>query len=204
MSAARDQIIATACDLLESQGFHATGLNQIVKESGAPKGSLYHYFPDGKDAIGEAAITRAGRAVADRIASGLAASDDAAEAVRSFVALVADRVEASGYRSGGPLTTVAMETATTNERLNRACREAYSRLQGAFEAKLVQAGFPEVRARQLATFVTASIEGGIILCRTYHSGDPLRLVAEQLGRMIEAELPTEPAPRRQSRETGSN
>ena len=202
MTATRDLIIETARDLLETQGFHATGLNQIVKESGAPKGSLYHYFPDGKDAIAEAPIARAARTVAERIAASLATSDNPADAVRRFVSLVADRVEASGYRSGGPLMTVAMETATTNARLNYACREAYSLLQGAFEAKLVQAGFSEVQARQLATFITASIEGGILLCRTYHSGNPLRLVAEQLGQMIEVARPTATTHGR-SHETGS-
>ncbi|MDQ2999201.1 MAG: TetR/AcrR family transcriptional regulator, partial [Chloroflexota bacterium] len=85
MSTTRDQIVDAAGDLLESQGFHATGLNQIVKESGAPKGSLYYYFPAGKDEIAEAAIEQAGRAVAERIGAGLAASDDVAAAVRLFV-----------------------------------------------------------------------------------------------------------------------
>lgn len=187
MSSTREQIIATTCDLLESQGFHATGLNQIVKESGAPKGSLYHYFPEGKDAIAEAAIDAAGRMVAERIRAGLAVSDDAAEAVRLFVANVAHFVEASGFRSGGPLTTVAMETATTNERLNLACREAYSRLQEAFEAKLAASGYAPAQVGELATFITAAIEGGIILCRTYHTGDPLRLIAAQLGQMLKKE-----------------
>lgn len=189
MNTTRDLIIEAACDLLENQGFHATGISQIVKESGAPKGSLYHYFPAGKDEIAATAIEHAGRTVADRISAGLASSDDPAAAVRCFVAFIADQVEASGYRSGGPLTTVAMETATTNERLNGACREAYSRLQGAFEAKLAQAGFADEQSRQLAMFITASIEGGIILCRTYHSGDPLRLVAAQLGYLIASAKP---------------
>jgi len=189
MSTPRESIIETTCVLLESQGFHATGISQIVKQSGAPKGSLYHYFPAGKDEIAATAIERAGRSVAERITAGLSASDDPAEAVSRFVALIADQVEASGYSTGGPLTTVAMETATTNQRLNQACRAAYSRLQAAFQAKLAQSGFSEAQARQLATFITASIEGGIILCRTYHTGDPLRLVAEQLGRMLAAATP---------------
>jgi TetR/AcrR family transcriptional regulator, lmrAB and yxaGH operons repressor len=51
----RDQIIQTTCTLLESQGYHATGLNQILKESGAPKGSLYYYFPQGKEELAEEA-----------------------------------------------------------------------------------------------------------------------------------------------------
>ena len=41
MSSTRDQIIEKTCELLEAQGYHATGLNQILAESGAPKGSLY-------------------------------------------------------------------------------------------------------------------------------------------------------------------
>jgi TetR/AcrR family transcriptional repressor of lmrAB and yxaGH operons len=175
---AKDQIIDTACLLLESQGFHATGLNQIVKESGAPKGSLYYYFPEGKDELAEAAIERAGRTVAERIAAGLAAHGDPAEAIPAFVANIAHFVEASGFRSGGPLMTVAMETATTNERLNLACRQAYARLQGAFEAKLAAGGY--ARPQDLAAFITAAIEGGIILSRVHHTGDPLRHVAAQL------------------------
>ena len=195
MSTTRDLIIETACNLLENQGFHGTGLNQIVKESGAPKGSLYHYFPAGKDEIAEAAIEYASRVVGERITAGLASTDDPAEAVRSFVMRVAEQVELSNYAHGGPLTTIALETATTNERLNHACRAAYSRVQGAFEAKLAQAGLPEMQARQLATFITASIEGGIILCRTYHSGDPLRLVADQLNQLIAANMLRQLSPR---------
>lgn len=180
MSATRDQFIAATCELLESQGFHATGLNQIVKESGAPKGSLYYHFPDGKDELAEQAIAWAGRTAAERIAQGLDGSDDAAEAVGAFVANIAYHVEASGFRSGGPLMTVAMETATTNERLNIACRKAYDQLQGAFAAKFVKSGYADAQARAVATFVMAAIEGGIMLSRTYHTGDPLRLVAQQL------------------------
>jgi len=186
MTSTRYQIIETTCDLLEAQGYHATGLNQIVKESGAPRGSLYYYFPDGKEGLTAEAIERTGKIFAERIRTGLAASDTADEAVRAFVQHIAHLVEASGFRAGGPLTTVAMETATSSERLNLACREAYQRLQSAFENKLVESSFPQERAAQLATFITAALEGGIILSRTNHSGDPLRQVAEELGRVLAA------------------
>lgn len=61
---------------------------------------------------------RAGSATAQRIAASLAEIDDPAEAVSTFVANIAGYVEASSFRSGGPLMTIAMETAATNERLN--------------------------------------------------------------------------------------
>ena len=47
----RQPIINAAVTLFRRQGFARTGLNDIVDVSGAPKGSLYHYFPDGKSSI---------------------------------------------------------------------------------------------------------------------------------------------------------
>lgn len=185
MTATRDQIIGTTCNLLEAQGYHATGLNQILKESGAPKGSLYYYFPDGKEGLVSEAVERQGRLVAERIKAELTESSNAAEAIRSFIYNIAQNVEASGYRSGGPLTTVALETATSSERLNLTCREAYRLIQEAFAAKLVEHGFTPERADHMATFITAAIEGGIILSRTNHSGDPLRHVAGEIGRLLQ-------------------
>ena len=180
MSNARDQILQTTCSLLEKQGFHGTGLNEIVRESGAPKGSLYYYFPDGKDQITAEAVLQSGQVTAERIQNGLAESSNASKAVYDFILKIADNVELSGFAAGSPLTTVAMETATKSERINLACREAYGALQAAFRDKLLESGYTKTKAEELSTFITASIEGGIILSRTYHTADPLRLVAKQL------------------------
>jgi TetR/AcrR family transcriptional repressor of lmrAB and yxaGH operons len=185
----RDQIIAATCDLMEAQGFHATGLSEIIKASGAPRGSLYYYFPDGKEGLAAEAIRRTGEALAERISANLALSPHAGLGLAAFAGQIALAVERSGFKAGGPLTAVAMETATTSERLNQACREAYARLQGAFAAHLGAAGYPPDRADELAEFITAAIEGGIILCRTYHSGDPLRRVGAQLERLLAASPP---------------
>ncbi|HZO73538.1 MAG TPA: TetR/AcrR family transcriptional regulator [Ktedonobacteraceae bacterium] len=184
MSSTRDQIIEKTCELLEAQGYHATGLNQILAESGAPKGSLYYYFPAGKEELTAEAINRTGRYVAERIKHGLTSIDDPIEAIQSFICTIAYHVETSGFRSGGPLMIVAMETAIFSERLNGACREAYALLQRAFQEKLQSGGYAEEQAVQLATFIVSAVEGGIILSRTRHSGDPLRTVANMLGRLL--------------------
>jgi TetR/AcrR family transcriptional repressor of lmrAB and yxaGH operons len=191
-STARDQIVEATCDLLESQGYHATGLNQIVVESGAPKGSLYHYFPDGKEELAAAAIDRTGRGLAGRVEAALAVDDAPAAAVGFLAAAIAAAVEQSGFRAGGPLTTVAMETATSSERINLACRAAYDRLQAAFAAKLAADGYDAQRASELATFITAAIEGGILLSRTYHSGDPLRRVGQELAGLLAVSAAPQP------------
>jgi TetR/AcrR family transcriptional repressor of lmrAB and yxaGH operons len=184
MTTTRDQIIQTTSDLLENQGYHATGMSEIVKASGAPKGSIYYYFPKGKEEITSEAVLFAGRMVAERIRVHLANGMDVADAIQTFVETIAHHVEASGFHAGGPLTIVASETATTSERLNLACRASYGLLIDAFKTGLVSHGVAPERATSLAMIVTTSIEGGIILSRTYHTGDPLRQVARELACML--------------------
>jgi TetR/AcrR family transcriptional repressor of lmrAB and yxaGH operons len=182
VSSAREQILESTCTLIEKQGYHATGLNEIIRESGSPKGSLYYYFPDGKDQIVSEAVLQAGGVVSERVRANLSEIG-----LREFILKIAESVERSSFSAGSPLTAVAIETATTNERINLACREAYDMLVSAFCAYFMGKGVERERAIEMATFVTASIEGSIILSRTVHSTEALRIVAKQLGDIFDPE-----------------
>lgn len=188
MTTTRDQIIQTTCDLLENQGYHATGLNEIVRQSGAPKGSIYYHFPDGKEGITVETVKHAGQRVEERIHLHLSEVAHPAEAVQTFVETIAFYVEQSGFKSGGPLTIVSSETATTCEKINRACQDAYGLVRGAFQRKLTEGGFSAEQAEHLAWVIVSAIEGGVILSRTYHTGDPLRRVARELAGLIRTAL----------------
>ena len=180
----RDEIIEATGRLLELQGYRATGMNEIVRESGAPKGSLYHYFPEGKDELAAAVIAHAAGTITANIESVLAAHDDAAAAVVSFVRQLAGHVSASGYRQGGPITAVALEAASTNERLRQACRDAYRAWRRPFADKLRPAYGD--RADRLAMLIIAAIEGGIVLARSEQSEQPLLDVADEIERLLES------------------
>lgn len=184
MSTSRERIVETTCELLEIQGFQATGLNQIIRESGAPKGSLYYYFPEGKEELVAEAVARMAKVVEGRIRSHLAGVEAPAEAVRTFILTLAHYVDASEYRSGGPITTAALEAAATSERVRVACLESYQAWQTAFQERLVQSGYPEDRAARLSSLIIASLEGAIILSRTERSIRPLEHVAEELGFLL--------------------
>jgi TetR/AcrR family transcriptional repressor of lmrAB and yxaGH operons len=188
----RERVLETTCDLLEVQGYHATGLNQIIEESGTPKGSLYYYFPGGKEALAAEAIQKTGEEVEARIVESLDAVTDPARAVRCFIKTLARHVAASEYRAGGPITTVALEVATTSERLNSVCRETYDRWQQAFKAKLIDGGAADAEAVQLSTLIIAALEGAIILSRTRRDTAPLQAVAEQLERLVAAQTGGQP------------
>jgi TetR/AcrR family transcriptional repressor of lmrAB and yxaGH operons len=185
MNQTKTQIIETTSALLERQGYNATGLNQIVAESGAPKGSLYYYFPDGKEQIGAETLLWSGEEMSKRIRAGLALAESAADAVYLLALNIADVIESSDFQAGGPLTTVALETATSSERLNLACREAYSLMQSVFEEKMIEAGISNPHATDVAEFILATLEGSILLSRVQHSGEPLRKTAEHLKAYIQ-------------------
>ncbi len=192
MNSTRDQIIRTVCTLMETQGYHATGLKQIVAESGSPKGSLYHYFPDGKEGLTAEAIARVGEVVEGRIQSSLAAEPEAGLAVERFILTIAHYVASAGYRSGGPLTMIAMETAATSERLSNACSLAFQRWHAVFAEKLIANGYSTERAASLATLILATIEGAVLLSRTHHSVAPLEQVAAELRALLQSARPDNP------------
>lgn len=180
MSSKRDQIIDATCQLMETQGYHATGLNQILAESEAPKGSLYYYFPEGKEELAVEAIERSGRIIEQRIGGMMAQIDDPATAVVAFISALAEQVDASGYKAGGPITTIALESASTNDRLREACHKAYQSWQDAFAAKLRQGSYGKARSRRLAALIISALEGGIILSRSRRSPQPLLDIAEEV------------------------
>jgi TetR/AcrR family transcriptional regulator, lmrAB and yxaGH operons repressor len=180
MTTAREAFIETTARLLELQGYFATGLNQIVSESGAPKGSLYHYFPDGKEGLTVEVIERISATIAGRIRANLALTADPVEAVDGFLRTVARAMVATDCKGGGPIATVALETSASSERLRTACRDAYRLWAAAFAEKLVAGGFAPERAERLGQLIIALIEGAIILCRTERSAEPLERLADEL------------------------
>lgn len=181
MNETKQQILEAAALLFEKQGYHATGLNEIIRESGAPKGSLYYYFPGGKEQIGAETALWSAEVMADRIRFGLSQSEEPAEAVRILALGIAAAVERSGFAAGGPLMMLAAESAVSSARLNSACRNAYGQMQAVFAEKLM--GDDE-----LAECILSTLEGAILLSRVRHSGEPIRRAAQHLYRYIKKEL----------------
>lgn len=188
MTTPREKIILTTCNLLERQGYYASGLNEIIQASGAPKGSLYHYFPGGKTEIAVEAVGSAAETTARLVEEHLAGYDDPAEGIRSLVEEIARRVEQAGYAAGGPLMLVALETVNSNAAINQACRQAYERIQAVFRSRLMAAGMSAAAADSLALVIVSTIEGATLLSRTLHSARPLSEAAGFLAEQIRLHL----------------
>jgi TetR/AcrR family transcriptional regulator, lmrAB and yxaGH operons repressor len=146
MSNAREKILQTASELMEKQGYHGTGLNEIIQKSGAPKGSLYYYFPEGKEQLASEAILRAGQIVSERFRAKTADEPDPAKAIRDFLYMIAKRMEETKFYTGSTMTMIAMETVTESKRINTACQDGYAMLIGAFKDKLLLGGMEDSKA----------------------------------------------------------
>ncbi|MBK8434542.1 MAG: TetR/AcrR family transcriptional regulator [Chloroflexi bacterium] len=181
----RQRILDKTAELLEMQGYHATGLNQIIKESGAPRGSLYYYFPEGKEELAAEAVRDNAERMVAHARQALAAVADPAEAVYQMIVGIAHHAADSGCQGGAPLAAVALEASATSERLRTVCREGYAALAVPFAEKLVGAGLPPARAERLGVFITAALEGAVILTRVQQDPAALTAVAEEIRLLIQ-------------------
>ena len=136
VSETRDRIIATTSALLTRQGYHATGLNQIVRESGTPRGSLYHYFPHGKEELAAEAVRHRGEQMRAHVTSELGRYDDPARAIVELVRTMVANLVRRDFETGAPVAAVAMEASSASETLRAACETVYAAVREPIEAVL--------------------------------------------------------------------
>lgn len=181
------RMIDVTASLVRRQGYAGTGLNEIVRESGAPKGSLYFHFPGGKDELVAAAMVAAAAEWRGRLLSVLQACPaDPAGDVRAICAALAAELEGSGFAHGCPLATVTLETAAQNEALRAVSAEHFRGWEALIAGRLVAGGVDPARAGPLATLVLSGVEGAMLLARAYRDVAPLERVAGQLAEALNA------------------
>jgi TetR/AcrR family transcriptional repressor of lmrAB and yxaGH operons len=180
----RARMIAATADLLEKNGFRATGLNKILSESGAPRGSLYFHFPGGKEELAAVALAEAGAGVERALRTQAAGASTAAEGLVGALRWLEARMLAADFEKGCPVVMVALEAAATSEPLHMACSMVYRAWARAIADRLRGDGVASDRADALADVALAAIEGALVLCRAHRSTEPLRRVAAELPRMF--------------------
>ncbi|MCG5215829.1 TetR/AcrR family transcriptional regulator [Streptosporangium sp. KLBMP 9127] len=176
----RDRLLQATQELIETGGYSGAGLNQVIAASGAPRGSLYFHFPDGKDQLVGESIRRAGQALGDAMEDLADSTPSTAEFVEAVLRHLGDRLEESGWRKGCPVATVALEMAATSDPLQEACSEVYTSWAAALRTRLD--GRPD--ADDLSVTILALVEGALLLARAHRSKDPLHRVARQITTLL--------------------
>lgn len=182
--ATRARIVDTTARLLTTQGYHGTGLGQVLDEARAPKGSMYFHFPGGKEELAAEAVRRSAAEWREAVLAVVTTAPNPPRAIRAVCELLATRLEASAFQDGCPVATIALEAAPTSDPIFEATREAYQTWQQLIEDRMRAAGIPEPRATRLATTILAAVEGGLVLCKASRSAEPLRRIGAELEQLL--------------------
>jgi TetR/AcrR family transcriptional regulator, lmrAB and yxaGH operons repressor len=170
----RAALLAAAGRLLRRQGYAATGLAQIVAESGASVGSLYHHFPDGKEGLAVAAIEEQGAVIAAQLARLLDRDGDVAALVVRWL---------------GPIAPSAVESIAASPRLRAAATRAFASWQALLAARLQRGGWAAAAADADASAVLSLLEGALMLARTLGDPAPLQAAGQAARRLLASPPP---------------
>jgi len=182
----RDRLIGATAELFRRQGYTGTGVKQIVEAAGAPFASMYHFFPDGKEALGAETIRWSGAMYGQLIDLFYEPGADPAVSTRRFFDAAADTVRDTDYADACPIATVALEVASTSETLRAATAEVFESWLAAIDTRLVQAGLTKAGARRLSVSLFSLLEGAFILARATRDHTHVRTAGRAAAELVRA------------------
>jgi AcrR family transcriptional regulator len=179
-------MIVSAALLQRERGVPGTGLPEVLKHSGAPRGSVYHHFPNGRAQVAEEATAYA----ADQLAVGLESMLEERpllDVLDAFAAMWAAVLRDEHFAAGCPVAAGALDY-TPDSGARRAAASGFDRWRAAIAAALERSGVSAERSGLLAMSTISAFEGAIVLSRAQQSTDPLDAVTALLREVVEREL----------------
>jgi TetR/AcrR family transcriptional regulator, lmrAB and yxaGH operons repressor len=182
----RDRMIEAAIALMRGSGLSGAGINEIVRESGAPKGSVYHFFPAGKQQIAAEALDVYSGRVQAFIEAALASRTAPADKVKALFDAFARRAEDGAFRMSCPVGTVSLdlndEVAGLREVLAAALESWSAQIATHFDAGDAR------RARSFAGLLLTAIEGAYVRARAEASSRAFREAGTWLAALAKQEF----------------
>ena len=183
----REKMIRAAQELLSERGYAGTSFGDVIERSGAPRGSIYHHFPGGKQQL----VTEAVRRYAAAVLASIAAADESGSAVdmvRIYVDVVRRGLRASDFRLGCAVAGVVLDTTPSDVELLSLAASSFASWRSRLAAAFRRDGATEAQARRLATLVVASVEGAMMLARAEHDVTPVTDVGHELEAHVRSAL----------------
>jgi len=192
-SDSRSRMIRAAAELFRQRGYHATTFSDVVRESGAPRGSTYFHFPGGKQELAREAIARAGDEMEELVAEAARHAGDPGSLVRALAQIVASRLERSGYQSGCAIATMILELAPGDDEFSADFDRVFARWRAALVTRFEPMGIAPGRAVVLADLTMSVFEGALVLSRAARSTEPFTTPIEALISAIDHAAAAQPA-----------
>lgn len=170
----RNRILEAAMDLFVFQGYERTGLAQIAKQAAVLPGSLYHFFPTKEDLLRatlEARLQLLWPLVLEPI---WARIDDPIERVFGLLDGYRKMLTMTNYQHGCPIGNLVLELTETHPKIRELLAANFDNWKKAI-ADCFRAAASRLPATidpdQLAGFALTTMEGAVMLARTYRNTD---------------------------------
>ncbi len=173
-------IIKSAIRLFRQSGYTATGLNDILRASGAPKGSLYYYFPKGKEQLGAEAVTAAGKTVSKTLNELSASTETAEEFFTRYCDMLTYWAEKSNFTEGCPISNTLLEMSNSSVLISQAGQKVFTKWREIMTNIFIRDGIPAVQAEANGAFMLSSIQGALLVCRVEKSTSSLKRLPEMI------------------------
>lgn len=181
----KEMFLHTASTLFAIKGYHATGINEILKKSQAPKGSLYYYFPHGKEQLAIESLELTAQKIYAEIKTTLAQYDDPIQGLQQHLQQLAQKIQEDidnprEDKDNISISLIALETFFSNDPIRNRCKEIFSQMQSIYADNFIKYGYNTETANILAMNAVIMTEGAIILSVTQKNSLPLRQLADNL------------------------
>jgi len=193
--ATKQRILAVTSELFRRYGYTGTGLKQIVQEANAPFGSVYHFFPGGKEQLGDAVVRRSGEMYMEIVEAVYVSAADPFTGVRDIFDGAASVLAETDYVDACPIATVALEVASSNETLRVATASVFESWIERATAWMLDAGVDAARARPVAIALIQLLEGGFMLSRAARTPEALHAAGDAAVALVRDALPSRAARR---------
>ncbi|MEZ5185728.1 MAG: TetR/AcrR family transcriptional regulator [Candidatus Nanopelagicales bacterium] len=177
-------MLDSASELLRERGANAVTVDAVLARSGAPRGSVYHHFPGGRDEIVLSALRQSGDFISAMLQRAVS-EGDSRQAIDRFIRFWKRMMTESDFHSGCPVVAVAVDDRRDLPEVAQTVRAILDRWHADLSNLLVAEGYPTQRVERLATVIVAAVEGAIILCRVRGDVEALDDVAAEINLLLE-------------------
>ncbi|MFD1849909.1 TetR/AcrR family transcriptional regulator [Oceanobacillus bengalensis] len=180
----KSQIIEIATALFQEKGYNGVGLNEIINACKISKGALYHHFPNGKEELLIACLGSLNEVITKDIEEIFDQYPTIKEAMKAMIEKLIAKFETEGTITSYTFSSIVSEMGSLSEAVRIACSNLYTKIEGIYSNKLQSDGLSEESANSIAVTMTAAIEGGILLCLTNKTSEPLKMISQVLLRLV--------------------
>ncbi|YAF95951.1 MAG: TetR family transcriptional regulator C-terminal domain-containing protein [Nodularia sp. CChRGM 3473] len=188
----KTRILQQAAELFNQQGYAGSSISDIMRVTGLQKGGIYNHFQS-KDELALQAFDFAIACVSKHYRAALRNKRHAVERLQAIIGVFSNFAENPPIPGGCPLLNTAIESDDAHPALRERTQQAMNSWMHLIR-RIIETGIekgeirPEVNADEIATIITATLEGAIMMSKLYGNSIYMQRAVNHLNQYIKSQF----------------